>query len=389
MGFPSLSLKKKRHFALVGDNRFTMMSEVLKISTGTPSLRLLATTEGPVNDKISLNRLLASTTESFYGDISIALPLSFFEILTVSIPLMADEAIGKALPYQLAKAIDKPLSQFIYDWQISQRLKDKLQLTVYLFPLQAFEEIRQEFSRKQIEVAHLEADVFAAFAYLDRNNRLKTGASSLSILIWPDTISLAVCENNILTLVRDVSAQQPDFPFEPLPVQVPPETETEADQSREIEFPSELSMDSENIQIDDTSDMVEHFDESSILAGFDLFPQGADQPAGGPDIDADATSSKVDQTPTATVSQVDNSWADYLQHISLEIMRTRDYYASVIKGGPIKNIFVSGAEEFFEDLNRIVTNSLEIEIESMALPSITGDFPPAFNVISLGTGVRW
>ncbi|MCK5340452.1 MAG: hypothetical protein KAJ60_05215, partial [Desulfobulbaceae bacterium] len=89
--------KKKRHFALAGDGRLSVLAEVLRTSTGIPTHRILAMTEGVVSDEAVLARLLTSAGE-MKGRISIALPLSHFETLSMPLPLMPETSIGRALP---------------------------------------------------------------------------------------------------------------------------------------------------------------------------------------------------------------------------------------------------------------------------------------------------
>jgi hypothetical protein len=115
-------------------------------------------------------------------------------------------------------------------------------------------------------------------------------------------------------------------------------------------------------------------EEESLLAGFDIL-SAAEAP-------------KTPDTAPNAATPVDTPWADYLQHIGLEIMRTRDYYASVVKGGTIKRAVIGGAESFWPDLQRWGRTSLELEMEPLTTLPETADCPPMLQAIAIGTGTR-
>lgn len=349
----ALPLLKKRHFTLTSSDSACFLGEVTRSPVGTAALTIHARTDTPIMNEVAAPRLL-STISTLRGEVSLALPLHFLEIVTIALPAMPDGAVGKALPYHLAKAVNRPLSDFIYDWQIVERHRDRLQVTVYLFPAARFQALRAEFARKHLDIKYLEADVFAAFAMLARENRLRPETATLCALIWKNSISLAVYENTLLTLVRTVSASQPqgapNHGAPPQPAVLPQETAPVA------------------------VNHLEAGEEESLLAGFDIL-SAADTPR-GPSAAPEAT------TP------VDTSWADYLQHIGLEIMRTRDYYASVVKGGTIKRAVVGGAESFWQELQRWGRTSLELELEPLTTLPETADCPPMLQALAIGTGTR-
>ncbi|MFA6465106.1 MAG: hypothetical protein WCT30_05065, partial [Desulfurivibrionaceae bacterium] len=160
-----LPFSTKKYLALTGDGESTLLAEVSKAPSGAAQMHILAKTDSPITAEVTLPRLLAGAG-NLHGLVSLSLPLSFFEVITASIPVMPDGAVGKALPYHLAKTLHRPLNEFIYDWQITGRFKDRLQVTVYLFTAAVFQTIRKEFTRKQIDISFFEPDVFAAFTFL-------------------------------------------------------------------------------------------------------------------------------------------------------------------------------------------------------------------------------
>ena len=92
----------------------------------------------------------------------------------------------------------------------------------------------------------------------------------------------------------------------------------------------------------------------------------------------------------ATLGATDSaSWADYLHRIPLEILRTRDYYASVQKGTTIRNIFVGGADAFWSELTESSNNLLGVQCKSLTATTGGPDCSPLLHVLALGTGARW
>ncbi|MBA3004810.1 MAG: hypothetical protein FP813_13340 [Desulfurivibrio sp.] len=372
-----LPFSTKRYFALTGDSESTMLAEISKGSSGAAQLRILAKTDSAITADVTIPRLLAGA-DNINGLVSMSLPLAFFEVITTSIPVMPDGAVGKALPYHLAKALHRPLNEFIYDWQITGRFKDRLQVTVYLFPAGLFHKIRREFTRKQIEISFFEPDVFAAFSFLFQEKMLSPNEANLCVLLWQDSISLAVYEKGKLPLIRTVKASQP-------------EEEISLQSLVDIDLPSSselpdlsddlLILDEDQTHPENTGD--EHIDTASILADFSVLSS-----KGGARTGAESPSSTTaDFAPPEEADST--SWPDYLPRIPLEILRTRDYYASIQKGATIRNIFVGGADAFWQELSESSNNLLGVQSKSLTATTGTPDCSPLQHVLALGTGARW
>lgn len=372
-----LPFSTKRYFALTGDSESTMLAEISKASSGAAQLHILAKTDSAITEDVTIPRLLAGA-DNVNGLVSMSLPLAFFEVITTSIPVMPDGAVGKALPYHLAKALHRPLNEFIYDWQITGRFKDRLQVTVYLFPAGLFHKIRREFTRKQIEISFFEPDVFAAFSFLFQEKMLSPNEANLCVLLWQDSISLAVYEKGKLPLIRTVKASQP-------------EEEISLQSLVDIDLPSSselpdlsddlLILDEDQTHPENTGD--EHIDTASILADFSVLSS-----KGGARSGAESTSSTTaDFAPPEEADST--SWPDYLHRIPLEILRTRDYYASIQKGATIRNIFVGGADAFWQELSESSNNLLGVQCKSLTATTGTPDCSPLQHVLALGTGARW
>ncbi len=369
----------KRYLALTGDSESTMLSEVTKTPSGLAQLHILAKTDSAITADVTLPRLLAGVG-NLHGLVSMSLPLAFFEVITTSISVMPDGAVGKALPYHLAKTLHRPLNEFIYDWQITGRFKDRLQVTVYLFPAGVFHKIRREFTRKQIELSFFEPDVFAAFTFLFQEKILPTNEAAMCVLLWQDSISLAVYEKGKLPLIRTVKALLPQGE-----INLEPEIDIELPASAMPEPADDLLIFDEDQPHSD-----ENIDTASILADFSVLTS---KETHGPRTKSTPFTNAGAITPSseeAALAATDSaSWADYLHRIPLEILRTRDYYASVQKGTAIRNIFIGGADAFWTELSESSNNLLGVQCKSLTATTGGPDCSPLLHVLALGTGARW
>ena len=372
-----LPFNTRKHLALTGDSQGTMLAEVLKGPSGTAQLHLIAKTDSPITAEVTIPRLLAGVG-NLHGRVSMALPLAYFEMITTSIPVIPDGAVGKALPYHLAKALHRPLNEFIYDWQITARFKDRLQVTVYLFPAGMFHKIRREFTRKQIDLSFFEPDVFAAYTFLFQEKMLPPNESSLCVLLWQDSISLAVYEKDKLPLIRTVNVLQPQG-----------EINFQSPANIALPLSDDLPRPADDLLIldQDQPHSDEQIDTASILADFRVLPsKEAARPGteSTPSPNTAATPSSPEEAATDIAT-----WADYLHRIPLEILRTRDYYASIQKGTAIRNIFVGGADAFWTELTESSNNLLGTQCKSLTATAGGPDCSPLLHVLALGTGARW
>ncbi len=372
-----LPFSTKRYLALTGDSQNTMLAEISKAPSGVAQLHILAKTDSPITADVTLPRLLAGVG-NLHGLVSMSLPLAFFEVISTSIPVMPDGAVGKALPYHLAKALHRPLNEFIYDWQITGRFKDRLQVTVYLFPAGVFDKIRREFTRKQIEFSFFEPDVFASFTFLFQEKMLPPSEAALCVLLWQDSISLAVYEKGKLPLIRTVKALQP-------------QGEISLHQPEDIELPSTpIPEPPEDLLIfdDNQPHSDEHIDTASILADFSILTANNSGRTGTKSApSATTTQPSLEEPGFATTDST--SWPDYLHRIPLEIMRTRDYYASIQKGAAIRNIFIGGADGFWTELSDSSNNLLGVQCKSLTATAGGPECSALLHVLALGTGARW
>ncbi|MFA6499970.1 MAG: hypothetical protein WC256_10060 [Desulfurivibrionaceae bacterium] len=374
-----LPFSTKKYLALTGDSESTVLAEVTKTPAGTAQLHILAKTDSAITADVTLPRLLAGVG-NLHGLVSMSLPLAFFEVITTSISVMPDGAVGKALPYHLAKTLHRPLNEFIYDWQITGRFKDRLQVTVYLFPAGVFQKIRREFTRKQIELSFFEPDVFSAFTFLFQEKMLPANEAAMCVLLWQDSISLAVYEKGKLPLIRTVKALLPQGE-----ISLEPQIDIELPASAMPELTDDLLIFDEDEPHSD-----EHIDAASVLADFCvLTSKEAARPMAKSTPSTNAAAITTSSAESALAATDSATWTDYLHRIPLEILRTRDYYASIQKGTTIRNIFVGGADAFWTELSESSNNLLGVQCKSLTATTGGPDCSPLLHVLALGTGARW
>ena len=64
-------------------------------------------------------------------------------------------------------------------------------------------------------------------------------------------------------------------------------------------------------------------------------------------------------------SESDTTWQKYMAEVNLEIMRTRDFYSSVLKGGSIESVIVGGGEKDWDRLQESFSLLSEFKIEKL------------------------
>ncbi len=377
--------RKHNHYALTGDTRGSLLAQLTSDKQGKTVVNIVSSTSGlAINNETNLNRLLSAIPQNTQGKVAVSLPLNFFETITFTLPAMPAEAVGQALPYHLAKAVSRPLREYLYDWQITSRTQEKIQLTVYLFPAQTFNLMRRELSRKQLEIAYLDCDLFAAFAFLAARKRLKTSNATLCLLLWPDSVSIGIYENKIITLARSFSLELPgeDFTLSSEKTERPPAEET-----------IDLEMNG-----DDTEKLdIFPDDDHSILLDFDILNQLTGGKTTSDELPKEQPKEQKDDKQRPPINDLPahespsaSGWLDYLERINLEVMRTRDYYISVVKGAPIQHAFMGGADQCLDALKKMTEGSLGIEFSPLTVEgeNIEG-CQPIYAAICRGAGTRW
>ncbi len=384
----SFLFRNKKQYVYCGDTNKSMLAEVVKTGDGKSAFGKIAMEDGLPTDAEVLRRLILQIAPTSAGEVAIAFPLHLFEVLSLSLPLLPEHAVVRTLPYHIAKAIDKPLSKYIYDWQINKRLKDQMQIAVYLFPADIYNRIQKQFSDHHLKVMFFEADAFSAFAYLDMLGVINKSEAALCTVIWPDGLTLGVCEAGKIRLARGVdlikleddAKAEEDNPMAAASGQVDKTARMPAvpvpDDMLRMETAEKPLANSGSTNIDNDAESM------SILSGFDLIAADLSEGTGGENED---TASPLTPETTESIELEINSittMQDYLKAISAEIIRTRDYFSSVMKGGQISAYYVIGAGDLFDNLRQHIMGTMGEELIEIVSDS-------GLRIIGLGAGTRW
>lgn len=361
---------KKTRYALCASETEALLAEVRVGKKGTCAVQTLSSASRGQGDEIAVNRLFAGTGRE-KAQVALVLPLSSFKIVSVTVPSVNREAVAKLLPYSLSKILDVPVTDYIYDWQVVQTFAERQELTVYLYPLATFRKLQQDLSGRQKELTWFEADVFSACSYLELSGLTPGGGAALCLLVWQGSISMAVYEQERITLVRSVDLRIP------------------VGQYSEEELPSEAIAVVEQDVGQETVEVFDHVetegngkfgDEEDILAEFCLLPDGE----GAAAITVAPESADLAGEEGGMGQRGQQEWQGYLQNINLEIMRTNDYNVSVLKGKPFTRIFIGGAESFYSALERMMKGTMGVQVEQFPPGKVDADCSQNLAALSIG-----
>jgi hypothetical protein len=367
-----ISFKRKQLYGLACDRNHSILLQADK--TKGPSLSsIVAKTDSPVEADVTFPRLLSSAG-NVKGDVNIVLPLEYFEVVSINIPKMPEESVGKTIPYHLGKVFDKPVSHFIYDWQITHRLKENLKITIYLYPAEEFKKIRTELNKHQLEVTHFEPDVFSALSYLDQLKRLPAHEPVMCVLLWNNSISLAVFNKNLVAMVRTIMINQPTGKTALEQEEITSDSSGEADLHETNEPNLTFYTDS-----DETGTSILDDFNLSISSNISSAPVQDEQTVVPPSV----TKEKESQ------SESDTTWQKYMAEVNLEIMRTRDFYSSVLKGGSIESVIVGGGEKDWDRLQESFSLLSEFKIEKLFHDAPSLPCSPLLAAVGQGTLSGW
>ncbi len=371
--------KNTNRYALVGDRSRALLAVKNQGATGISTATPLGWADSPLSEAKSVHQVMANLSNP-KGDVAISLPLDQFEILNFAVNKVPREVVAKILPYHISKVMDEPLSNFIYDWQIVKELKDSLQINVFLFPAKMFQELRNNLGHYKLRPTTLEPDVFSACAYLESRNLIQGEEATMIALLWPKSISIAIHDKENMVLTRNVRLKrpQPDHGDEDHHESTKVKIAAEALPPESIDQPSQPG----SLFEPSPDDLLANFlietrrGEESLAAGL-VDPAQDDQRDEPESFNAPLES----QPHTPTTAQ---NWPSYIHQVSLELMRTRDYFNSVVKGNQIKTVFVGGGEDAWQSLSAEVENSLGIKVAHLMDPEQTTIGDALFEAVSIG-----
>ncbi|MBU0681195.1 MAG: hypothetical protein KKD73_07220 [Proteobacteria bacterium] len=371
--------KKNNRYALVGDRSRSLLAVKNQSPTGATSATPLGWADCSLSETKSVHQVMTNLSNP-KGDVAISLPLDQFEVLTLSVNKVPREVVAKILPYHISKVLDQPLSEFIYDWLIVKELKDSLQINVFLFPAKMFQELRNTLGHYKLNPSTLEPDVFSVCAYLESRSDLQADEATLIALCWPQSISIAIYDKGNLILTRTVQLQRPEQPQSDQQDQDDQEPNPEIQLHADDIFP-------ELTDEPDHQESLFETDHDDLLANFLIATKKEDGQGLAPGYQAP---SQVDKETANTpwegqqTQKIVQNWPAYINQVSLELMRTRDYFNSVIKGNQVKTVFVGGGEESWSALSSELESSLGIKIKHLMDPELSTIGDPLFEAVSIG-----
>ncbi len=362
-----------KRYALVGERSRSLLTIQNQNRAGVTTVTPLGWTDCALAEAKGVHQVMANVATP-KGTVALSLPLEQFEVLSLTINKVPREVIAKILPYHISKVFDEPLSLFIYDWQVVKELKDSLQLNVFLFPAAMFQDLRTTLNHYDLNPTSLEPDVFSACAYLEAGSQLQAGEASMIALLWPKSISIAIYDKETLVLTRNVQLKKPLQVHGPKDLP-PADLEKRRDDQR-LQEPDSASAPAASLFDSDQDDLLADF----LIAKKKEAEGAAQEAAPGPndqEFFSGQPESPQDRATGAT-------WPAYLSHVALELMRTRDYFNSVVKGNQVKTVFVGGAEDAWQPLSLELTNSLDINIKHLMAPERATFGDPLFEAVSIG-----
>ncbi len=368
--------KKTSRYALVGDFDRALLAAKNPSPTGTTSATPLGWADCPLSEAKSVHQVMANLSNPS-GDIAISLPLDQFEVLSLTVNKVPREVVAKILPYHITKVLDEPLADFIYDWQIAKELKDSLQLNVFLFPAKMFQELRNTLGHYKLNPTILEPDVFSACAYLESRNLFQADQATMIALLWPKSISIAIYDKENLVLTRNVKLEKPQL-------KDIDEVLHESSESSDIEMLDEV-MPADSGDEPSQPESIFEPNPDDLLANF-LIATRKDE---GEQAAAEFTAPAPDDHDIFNALPVSpqaagQRWPAYINHVSLELMRTRDYFNSVVKGNQVKTVFVGGGEDSWHTLSSEFENSLGINVRHLMDPEFATIGDALFEAVSIG-----
>ncbi|MDR9502088.1 MAG: hypothetical protein RI601_09865 [Desulfurivibrionaceae bacterium] len=362
-----------KRYALVGERSRTLLAIQNQNRAGVTTVTPWGWADCSLAEAKSVHQVMANVAAP-KGTVALSLPLEQFEVLSLTINKVPREVVTKILPYHISKVFDEPLSLFIYDWQVVKELKDSLQLNVFLFPVAMFQDIRNTLNHYDLSPTSLEPDVFSACAYLESGSRLQADEASMIALLWPQSISIAIYDKETLVLTRNVQLERP---LQVHGSEVPSAADLEKrTDDQGLQEPGSSSVPADSLFDSEQDDLLADF-----LIAKKKEEEGASPSAAlGPDDQEFFTG--LPEGPQARATG--DTWPEYLSHVALELMRTRDYFNSVVKGNQVKTVFVGGAEDAWQPLSLELTNSLDINIKHLMEPERATFGDPLFEAVSIG-----
>ena len=79
-----------------------------------------------------------------------------------------------------------------------------------------------------------------------------------------------------------------------------------------------------------------------------------------------------------------SDWENYCSMVFLEVIRTRDYFTSIIKGNPLKTVIVGSTENVWDLLSPEIKNGLDCQIEPLVTEDIALQTSASLTAMAIG-----
>jgi len=263
---------------------------------------------------------------------AVTLPLAFFDVLQLSFPPVPEEAMGAAVAYQLSRNLDGKLEDYVYDWVETGRDSRTVEVTAYLLNKSHFSLLKGLLAKRGYSLKYLEPDIFSAFAFIEKGlpeaDEMK--GPLLCALLWEDSFTLGIRSGGSVSVARSVALKQ------------------------------EEAVELEDEAVGTGSGPGGGEDDYSIFQEFGLASHE----------EVEETVVKGESDPMAEPRK---RYREYLDAVVLEVVRTRDYFVSVLKRGKVGGVVLGGEQQIVADLKSLLQDSLETPI--LSLPEKVLDLP--------------
>ncbi len=261
-----------------------------------------------------LSQLLAATPKGSGRTAALTLPLSLFDVVQLQFPPVPPEAMNAAVTYQLQRQLGGEISNYVFDWTEVGRDARAVDVLAFTMEKGRYQGLEGCFSRSGYRLAYLEPDVSSAMALLELldGELAPPQANLLLLLLWEESLTLGIKEGDRIAVARSVAMGR----VEAVELELEPKVQEEG--------------------------------QTDILEAFGLVQGGSEEAAKEQEADPLAIQKR--------------RYREYLDDVVLEVVRTRDYFSSVIKHGRIDAVVVGGPEHVAKDLTVLLHRSLEVPV---------------------------
>ena len=272
--------------------------------------------------------------------LSIGLPISHIELISIKVPELPQEAIRDALRFRLKKMVSRPIDEYSFDYVEIKREQGAIQFEVYLLDLTIFDELDNVARRYGQRITAIEPDIFSISAHLQVHAPAYAEGGAMVVAIWHDSVSLGILSEDRICVSRSINLSLPAL---------------DQDGQTSKEIPEE----------------DEGPDQENLLVRFGISGEGHDRPD-----DAKTPSNlsleeipeiNEDDPPPFSEPAID-PMEEYCQDILVQIMRTRDYYTSVLKMGVVKHIAIFAPEELGPKVKKCLLDEMAVDVDFMGEP---------------------